>query len=54
MRQSGFSIVEVIVMMVILSFSILGVYSMVNSGQKFAQSTDNRLTALNIARSGIE
>lgn len=51
---SGSSLVEVMVMMVILSISIVGIYSMVNSGQKLAALTDTRLTAVNIAREGLE
>jgi len=50
MRQSGSSIVEVVVMMVIISVSIVGVYSMVNSAQKLAKTTDDRLIATNLAK----
>lgn len=48
------SIVEVVVMMLIISISIVGIYSMVNNGQKLAKLTDDRLTALNIAKEGLE
>lgn len=50
----GSSLVEVMVMMVILSMSIVGIYSMVNSGKKLAALADTRLAALNIAREGLE
>lgn len=54
MRQSGSSIVEVVVMMVIISVSIVGVYSMVNSAQKLAKTTDDRLIATNLAKEALE
>jgi Tfp pilus assembly protein PilV len=54
MRQSGSSIVEVIIMMVIMSMSIVGVYSMVNSAQKLAKNTDDQLIATNLAKEWIE
>jgi len=50
MRQSGSSIIEVVVMMVIMSVSIVGIYSLVNSGQKLAKTTDDRLIATNLAK----
>jgi hypothetical protein len=42
------------VMMVILGISIVGIYSMVNSGRQLATLTDLRLNAINIAREGLE
>ncbi len=42
------------IMMLILSISIIGIYTMVNNGQKLALLTDNRLIAINIAKEGIE
>ena len=54
MRQSGSSIVEVIVMMLIMSISIVGVYSMINNAQKLAKSTDDRLLATNLAKEALE
>ncbi|MCB9807055.1 hypothetical protein H6768_04165 [Candidatus Peribacteria bacterium] len=54
MQQSGSSIVEVVVMMVIMSVSIVGIYSLVNSGQKLAKTTDDRLVATNLAKEGLE
>lgn len=53
-HTSGSSLVEVMVMMVILGVSIVGIYSMVDSGKRLASLTDARLTALNIAREGLE
>ena len=54
MKERGSSIVEVIVMMLIISISIVGIYSMVSNGQKLAILTDSRLSAINIAKEGIE
>ena len=51
---SGTSLVEVMVMMVILSISIVGIYAMVNRGTELAVLTDTRLSAINIAREGLE
>lgn len=51
---SGTSLTEVMVMMVILGMAIVGIYSMVNSGRELATLTDTRLTAINIARDGLE
>jgi Tfp pilus assembly protein PilV len=53
-NQSGSSLVEVMIMMVIMSISIVGIYSMVNAGQRLAQTTDTKRIALAIAREGIE
>ncbi len=51
---SGTSLVEVMVMMVILWISIVGIYTMVDSGKQLATLTDTRLNAVNIAREGLE
>lgn len=40
--------------MLIISVSIVGIYSMVNNGQKLAILTDDRLTAINMAKEWIE
>lgn len=53
-NQSGSSLVEVMIMMVIMSISIVGIYSMVNAGQRLAQTTDTKRIALAIAREGVE
>lgn len=50
MRQSGSSIIEVVVMIVIISVSVVGIYSLVNSAQKLAKTADDRLIATNLAR----
>ena len=42
------------VMMFIMTISIVGVYTVVNNGQRLAYSTDQRRIALSIAREGIE
>lgn len=54
MRESGSSIVEVVIMMLIISMSIIGIYSMVNNGQRLAILTDDRLTAINMAKEWLE
>ncbi len=51
---SGTSLTEVMVMMVILGISLVGIYSMVNSGQQLATLSDTRLSAINIGREGLE
>jgi len=40
--------------MVIMSVSIVGIYSLVNSGQKLAKTTDDRLIATNLAKEWLE
>lgn len=40
--------------MVIMSVSIVGIYSLVNSGQRLAKTTDDRLIATNLAKEGLE
>lgn len=54
MRQSGSSIIEVVVMIVIISVSVVGIYSLVNSAQKLAKTADDRLIATNLAREWLE
>lgn len=49
-HTSGTSLVEVMVMMVILGISLVGIFSLVDSGQKLATLSDIRLNAINIAR----
>lgn len=53
-HHPAFTLVEVVVMMVILSVALVGIYSLVNSGQRLASQSDNRLVAVNIARAGLE
>lgn len=50
----GTSLIEVMVMMVILSISILGIYSMIKRWQELAQLSNARLSAINIAREWLE
>lgn len=40
--------------MVIVSVSIVGVYSMINNAQKLAKTTDDRLIATNLAKEWLE
>jgi Tfp pilus assembly protein PilV len=51
---SATSLVEVMVMMVVLTISIVGIYTMVDRGRELAMLTDTRLSAINIARDGLE
>lgn len=48
------SIIESIVVLLIVVTGITGVYSLMNSSQKLAESTGNRIEAIQIARDGIE
>lgn len=50
MRQRGSSIVEVVVMMLIMSISLIGIYTLVNSAQKLAKTADDKLIATNLAK----
>lgn len=53
-KYKGSSIIEVIVVIVILSIWIVWAYWMLNSWQKLANTTENRIKAINIAREWIE
>ena len=48
--SSGFSIAEVMVVMIVVSVAIVGVFGLVHSGVKLTTLTENRITALNLAR----
>ncbi len=54
MRQRGSSIVEVVVMMLIMSISLIGIYTLVNSAQKLAKTADDKLIATNLAKEWLE
>lgn len=54
MRQRGSSIVEVVVMMLIMSISLIGIYTLVHSSQKLARIADERLVATNLAKESLE
>jgi Tfp pilus assembly protein PilV len=54
MRQRGSSIVEVVVMMLIMSVSLIGIYTLVHSSQKLAKMADDRLIATNLAKESLE
>ncbi|MCK9272513.1 prepilin-type N-terminal cleavage/methylation domain-containing protein [Candidatus Gracilibacteria bacterium] len=53
-NKKGNSIIEVVIVIVILTIGIVGTYEIVNSGQKLATTTENRIKAINIAREGLE
>lgn len=53
-RQRGSSIVEVVVMMLIMSISLIGIYTLVHSSQKLARIADERLIATNLAKESLE
>lgn len=48
------SIVEAIILILIVVSWTLGVYAIMNDSQKLSESTGNRITAIQIARDGIE
>jgi hypothetical protein len=41
-------------MMLIMSISLIGIYTLVNSGQKLAKNSDDRLVATNLAKEWLE
>ncbi|MDD2487032.1 MAG: hypothetical protein PHS92_01560 [Candidatus Gracilibacteria bacterium] len=54
MGNKGNSIIEVVVVIVILTFGIVGTFSILNSSQILSTTTENKIKAINIARDGIE
>lgn len=52
--QKGLTLIEVMIVMVVVSSGILGAYSVLSSGQRLANTTIDRVQAINIAREGIE
>ncbi len=53
-KNAANTIVEAIVVIVIISFGIIGTFQLVGSGTKLAATTENRILAINLAREGIE
>lgn len=53
-QTRGFSVAEVMVIMVILSIAIVGVFGLVRNGLRLTNLTENRVTALNLAREWLE
>lgn len=53
-NKKGNSIIEVVIVIVILTIWIVWTYEIINSGQKLATTTENRIKAVNIAREWIE
>jgi hypothetical protein len=53
-KRSWNSIIEVVVAMTIITFWLVWSYWILNSGQKLATSTENRIKWVNIAREWIE
>ena len=53
-NKKGNSIIEVVIVIVILTIWIVWAYEIINSGQKLATTTENRIKAVNIAREWIE
>ncbi|MBP8016627.1 hypothetical protein KAZ01_01330 [Candidatus Gracilibacteria bacterium] len=53
-NKNGNSIIEIMVVLVVLTVGVVGTYGILNSGQKLASTTENRVKAINIAREGIE
>ena len=52
--NKAFSIIEIMVMIVIMTLSILGVYTVIISGRNLAHLLEDKQTALNYARESIE
>ncbi|NDK09853.1 hypothetical protein GW846_03680 [Candidatus Gracilibacteria bacterium] len=48
------SIIEAMVVLLIVVTGIIGVYGLLNSSQRLANSTGNRIEAISIARDGLE
>lgn len=53
-NRRGNSIIEVMVVIIILTIGIIGTYGILNSGQKLATTSENRIKAINIAREWME
>lgn len=53
-NKKGNSIIEVVIVIVILTIWIVWTYEIINSGQKLATTTENRIKAINIAREWLE
>ena len=53
-RVNGTSIVEAVIVLLIVVMGITGVYSLLDSSQKLADSTGKRIEAIQIARDGLE
>jgi len=49
-RKRGFSLVELLVVVFLLSIGILGLLTALNRGMKFVQKTRERVIAVNLAR----
>ncbi len=52
--RKGTSIIEVAVVIFIVSFGLTTVYLILSRGMKLADTTSNRIAAINLAREGIE
>ncbi len=48
------SVIEAMIVLLIVVTGVTGVYTLLNSSQKLAISTGNRIEAIQIARDGIE
>lgn len=53
-RQEGFTLVEVIVMMAVLSVGIFGTLSVANLAVRSSDRNEQRVAAANLAREGVE
>lgn len=53
-RRNGMSVIEIMVVIVILTSGMVGAFNLVLKGQDFANTTENTIQAINIARDGIE
>ena len=53
-NNKGNSIIEVMVVIVIITTGLVGTYGILNSGQRLATDSTNRIKAINLAREGLE
>ncbi len=53
-KQTGSSIIEIIVVILVLTTGIIGVYSILSSSSRLAATTEKRVQAINLAREGLE
>ena len=53
-HTTGFSIIEVIIALFVLSLGIAGAFQILSSGGKLANTTEHRVVAVNLARLTIE
>jgi len=53
-KKQGFTILEILLMVVIISVSLVAIIVALNNGMTFIQKTREKTIAINLAREGIE